>query len=270
MDSLQICIEANEEQQEILISELSELGSDGFQQMDKYLIAYFNEYGFNSYEVNEKLKNLKFNITSLPEQNWNSVWESNFHPVVINDFCAIRAHFHDPIHTVEHEIIITPKMSFGTGHHATTHMMIQQMKDLDFRNKSVLDFGTGTGILAILAEKLGASDITAIDNDEWSIINARENCVTNHSKIIKIIFSSQIPDENFDIILTNINRNIIFKYLELLRKTINKKGFILMSGLLTNDENEMVETCLKMNLLQVKRSERDNWISLTFKPVYPC
>ena len=179
----------------------------------------------------------------------------------------IRAQFHEPINTIEHDIIITPKMSFGTGHHATTYMMIQQMRDMDFKNKSVLDFGTGTGILAILAEKLGASNITAIDIDEWSITNAMENIEQNKSEKIKIKLSSQIPDQTFDIILANINRNIIFQNLEFLKKAICEKGYILMSGLLKTDENEMVETCLKMNLLLIKRYEQDNWISLLLRPL---
>ncbi|HEY6957173.1 MAG TPA: 50S ribosomal protein L11 methyltransferase, partial [Flavisolibacter sp.] len=161
MNSIQVSIAANEQQQEILISQLSDLGAEGFEQTDDYLLAYFNEYTFKSYEVNQLLKDHSFTLNTIKEQNWNEVWESNFQPVVVDSFCAIRAEFHDAINSVKHEIIITPKMSFGTGHHATTYMMIEQMRDFDFKNKSVFDFGTGTGILAILAEKLGAASITA-------------------------------------------------------------------------------------------------------------
>src|SRR4051812_38591796 len=123
MDSIQISIEAKEELQEILISELSDLGADGFEQTKENLIAYFNSNTFRSYDVNSFLKNYKFQINTIADQNWNEVWESNFEPIRVNEFCAIRAEFHEPATGVEHEIIITPKMSFGTGHHATTYMM---------------------------------------------------------------------------------------------------------------------------------------------------
>src|SRR5205085_7037613 len=137
-------------------------------------------------------------------------WEKNFERVIIDDFVAIRAPFHKPIQKVTHEIVITPKMSFGTGHHATTFMMIQQMQDVDFKNKKVLDFGTGTGILAILAEKLGATKITAIDNDEWSISNANENIKTNNCRNIQLLLSdSPMLSQKFDVILANINKSVI-------------------------------------------------------------
>jgi ribosomal protein L11 methyltransferase len=146
------------------------------------LLAYFNEEDFPSYDVQSLLNGYNFQSNTIPEQNWNEEWEQNFQPVVVDDFCAVRAHFHAPISTVKHEIIITPKMSFGTGHHATTYMMMQQMQNIDFNNKSVFDFGTGTGILAILAEKCGAKEIIAIDNDEWSYKNAEENLEMNSVK----------------------------------------------------------------------------------------
>ncbi len=123
---------------------------------------------------------LSFSKTIIEETNWNQVWESNFDPVIVDDFVAVRAHFHEPIKNVQHEIVITPKMSFGTGHHATTYMMMQQMRELDFAGKNVFDFGTGTGVLAILAEKLGAQKVIAIDNDDWSIENADENVKRNN------------------------------------------------------------------------------------------
>ena len=175
MNSIQITIQANDEQQEILISQLDELSANGFEQTEDSLIAYFSENNFESYEVNRLLHNYSFTMTTIKEQNWNQVWESNFQPVIVDDFCAIRADFHEPIQNMEHEIIITPKMSFGTGHHATTYMMIEQMAKIDFTGKTVFDFGTGTGILAILAEKLGAASVSAIDVDVWSIENAKEN-----------------------------------------------------------------------------------------------
>lgn len=264
MNSIQISIEANEEYQEILISQLSDLGAEGFEQTDKSLVAYFNEHSFKSYEVNELLKEDSFITNTIEEKNWNEVWESNFQPVVVDNFCAIRAEFHNPIETVEHEIIITPKMSFGTGHHATTYMMIGQMRDIDFTDKTVFDFGTGTGILAILAEKLGARQIHAIDVDEWSIENAKENIAKNNCSKISVNLSSQISHPKADVILANINRNVILEYLPQLQKNLSEKGYVLLSGLLIEDEQDIKNACIARQLKFIKMSERNNWISLLF------
>jgi ribosomal protein L11 methyltransferase len=264
MNSIQISIEAKEEQQEILISKLSDFGADGFEQTNDYLIAYFNENVFKSYEVNELLKGYVFTTKTIEEKNWNEEWESNFQPVVVDKFCAIRAEFHEPIEDVGHEIIITPKMSFGTGHHATTYMMLEQMKDINFNNKTVFDFGAGTGILSILAEKLNASKIDAIDVDEWSITNAKENIERNNCTNILVSLSSQIPDASYDIILANINRNVILNYLPQLGNNLKQNCLLLLSGLLTSDEEDIVEVCGIENLQLVKRTERNKWISLLF------
>jgi len=265
MGSIQINIEANEEQQDILISQLSDLGAEGFEQTDNDLIAYFNENLFKAYEINDLLQNYSFTSHILAEKNWNEEWESNFQPVIVNKFCAIRAEFHKPvINEVEHEIIITPKMSFGTGHHATTYMMVEQMQKIDFKNKTVFDFGTGTGILSILSEKLGASDIVAIDVDEWSFANAQENIEKNQCSKISVILSSQIPTEKFDVVLANINRNVILNYLPALNQSLKEKGCLLLSGLLAADEKDIHNACLKEKLNLVNLVERNTWISLLF------
>src|SRR5215216_2233510 len=190
MNHIQLSIQAKEEQQEILISELSELDAIGFEQTVEILLAYFDENNFESKEVHKVLSDFVFHLTSIAKRNWNEVWESNFQPVIVDDFCAVRADFHEPIKNVQHEIIITPKMSFGTGHHATTYMMIEQMRQINFSNKKVFDFGTGTGILAILSKKLLASSVTAIDIDEWSIKNAEENFAKNNVNDIMLYQSS--------------------------------------------------------------------------------
>ena len=264
MNSIQITIEANEEKQEILISELSDLGVQGFEQTENYLIAYFNENSFRSYELNDLLKNYSFTSQVIEDRNWNEEWESNFQPVIVNNFCAIRAEFHSPPGNVEHDIIITPKMSFGTGHHATTYMMIEQMSEIDFKNKTIFDFGTGTGILSILSEKLGASKIEAVDIDDWSIANARENIEKNRCSRISVTLSSQIPDEIFDIILANINRNILLTYIPRLCQSLRVDGYLLLSGLLTSDERDIMEACLNEKLKLVKIIERSTWISSLF------
>lgn len=262
MNSIQISIEANEEQQEILISQLSDLGVDGFEQTDDFLIAYFNEGTFKSYDINQLLKGLCFITKTIEEKNWNEEWESNFQPVIVDEYCAIRAEFHKPIKGVEHEIIITPKMSFGTGHHATTYMMIEQMREIDFTNKTVFDFGTGTGILSILAEKLGASRITATDIDGWSITNAKDNFETNQCFKISVNLSSQIPNGIFDVILANINRNVILSYLPQLANGLKENSILLLSGLLVRDEQDIVEALRKEKLKLLRQTERNNWISL--------
>lgn len=262
MNYIQISIGANEEQQEILISELSDLGAIGFEQTDAGLLAYFEENNFRSYEVNQFLQHSEFTITAIPKQNWNEMWEHNFQPVIVNDFCAIRADFHEPIQNVQHEIIITPKMSFGTGHHATTYMMIEQMREIDFTNKTVFDFGTGTGILAILAGKLGAATITAIDIDEWSIENARENFAINNVDNIQLYQLSVPPKNKFDIVLANINRNVLLQYVSDLVTILAPSGNLLLSGLLKEDEASIVDA---FNILELKNlREKDNWISLFF------
>lgn len=262
MASLQISIEANEEKQEVLISFLSDLGAEGFEQTDKDLIAYFNENNFNSYDINEVLKGYTYFTTIVKDQNWNAVWESNFSPVIVDDFCAVRAEFHDPIPIVEHEIIITPKMSFGTGHHATTYMMMQQMRDIEFTDKSVFDFGTGTGILAILAEMLGASEINAIDVDDWSIRNSLENIERNNCSKIQVSLSSNLPDKKFDVILANINKNVILTYLTQLNSILHAKSKILFSGLLVDDENDIMAACKSLDIQLEKKLTQSNWISL--------
>lgn len=264
MSSIQISIETNEEQQEILISQLSDLGAEGFEQTNSHLIVYFNENSFKSFEVNELLKPYPITINTMEEKNWNEEWESNFQPVIVDNFCAIRAEFHKPVNDVEYEIVITPKMSFGTGHHATTFMMIEQMQEINFQNKIVFDFGTGTGILAILAEKLGASKIEAIDVDDWSIANTKENIEKNGCSKILASLSSQIPALKFDIILANINRNVILSYLSELLESLNDNSYLLLSGLLESDKDDIVEACTVKKLRLVKHSERNSWISLLF------
>jgi len=264
MNSIQIIIVANEEQQEILISKLQDLGVEGFEQTGNSLIAYFNQNTFKSYDVNEVFKEYSFDTTIIEEQNWNEVWESNFQPVVVNNFCAIRAEFHQPILNVEYEIIITPKMSFGTGHHATTFMMIEQMSKIDFKNKNVFDFGTGTGVLAILAEKMGASYTTAIDADDWSIENADENFAANNCTKIQLYKSSVVPQDKFDIVLANINLNVLSHNMIYISEAINKSGVFLLSGILKSDEQFIVDSAMQNNFSLFKKLERSEWICLSF------
>jgi ribosomal protein L11 methyltransferase len=201
----------------------------------------------------------------IVETNWNKLWESNFEPVIVNDFCAIRADFHSAITNVQHEIIITPKMSFGTGHHATTYMMIEQMEMIDCKEKVFFDFGTGTGVLAILAEKSGAATVTAIDNDNWSINNAAENITRNDCTKINLYNSEKIPsDMLFDIILANINRNVILENLSLLYNQVKPDGILLLSGLLAEDEADITISATKLSLRKGTILHKNDWISIRF------
>lgn len=264
MNHIRIDIIANDYQQEELIALFDEYQATGFEQTDEKLIAYFAEENFQQQEIEKILEGYSFELKTVEEKNWNEEWERNFQPVIVDDFVAVRAHFHQPIQNVQYEIVITPKMSFGTGHHATTYMMMQQMRSLDLKDKTVFDFGTGTGILSILAEKLGASKLHAIDVDDWSIENAAENFERNGCTKIEVALSSQIPDEQFEIILANINRNVILDYMPQLVKALRKNAQVLFSGLLVTDENDIVTSAQTNGLSFVTKTERQGWISLLF------
>lgn len=265
MDYIQLSIELTEPDQDVVIALLSSQAAIGFEQSDTHLLAYFEEDSFQSYDVHEVLKKFRFAITTIKDKNWNAAWEESFQPVTVDHFCAVRAQFHKPILDVLHQIVITPKMSFGTGHHATTYMMMQQMQAMDFRNKNVLDFGTGTGILAILAEILGAGSVTAIDNDIWSFENVQENIRINNCNRIIALLTDVVPQEQmFDVILANITKNVLLQYMGILKSCIKPAGYIAMSGLLLADKNEITDTCSKQGMNLVKEISRDGWISLLF------
>ena len=260
-------ITSNEEIQEILISQLSEEGYDGFEQFDNKLIAIIKEDDFNEILLKEIIEpfNVSFNKKIIPQQNWNAVWESNFQPVIVENFVGIRAHFHSTIQNVQHEIIITPKMSFGTGHHATTYMMMQLMQTIDFNTKSVFDFGTGTGILAILAEKLKANSVLAVDYDDWCIENALENISNNNCKNISIEKKDTAEvNDVFDIVIANINKNIIQDNFEDLHLTSKKGSTILLSGLLVEDENDIIQLSQQKNWIHQKTINKNGWIAMQF------
>jgi len=251
--------------QEILIARLEDLGYDGFQQEDDHLDAYVQEEKFNAAELEELLSRWQLGFTwqGVPEKNWNEEWEKNFQPVIIGDFCAVRASFHAPVANVTHELVITPKMSFGTGHHATTYMMIKAMQHLDLAGKSVLDFGTGTGVLAILAERLGAGEVLAIDHDPWSIENAKENVKENQIQGVRVEQMDSIPDKPlFDSILANINKHVILKELPRMKQQLKKGGVILLSGLLHEDYEDVENEALKNDLPISERLSEGSWICL--------
>lgn len=252
-----------EEQNEILIALLANIGFEGFEEADQLLKAFIKETEFDELQLEAITEGLQLSYTldSVEQQNWNAVWEGSFEPVVINNFAAIRAHFHLPVKNVQHEIIITPKMSFGTGHHATTYLMMEQMSQINFAGKSVLDFGTGTGVLAILAEKMGAAEIVGIDNDDWSIENAEENLMRNQVTHIQIKKAEElIAGKKYDIILANINLNVITANMTELAASCATDATILLSGFL-NTDIEQIKTSLEQNNLIFRSFTRQkDWI----------
>lgn len=253
---------------EILIAELAELGYDGFLEENDQLTTYIDRTLFNEDQITHFAHKfgVRFMLGSIEEQNWNAAWEKSFEPVVIEDKLAIRASFHQSsLPSVQREIVITPKMSFGTGHHATTYLMVKQMLELSFSNKKVLDFGTGTGILAILAEMQGASTVLGIDNDEWSMDNARENVAANHCHKIQLELMDTLPNgQTFDVILANINRHILLEHASSLVLALEPGGSLLLSGILTEDR-EVIVSCFGKYLGEPIQEETErNWMMIRF------
>ncbi len=247
---------------------LQNFGFDGFEQTADSLIANGYKESLDEAGVDHYLTEAEtiFSKSILEEENWNKMWESDFHPIIIDDFCAVRADFHPPISNVKYEVIITPKMSFGTGHHATTWMMMKAMEAIDCTGKSVIDFGAGTGILAILAEKMGAQRIIAIDYDDWCIDNGNENIVANNTQRVEMIKADN-PDAapQSDIILANINKHIILDNFQSLKRLLNTDGLLLISGILNDDEKDIVTMAHIVGLKVVTIIQRNDWLCIGFQ-----
>lgn len=252
-----------------LVSILGDYDFDGYEETSESLKAYVPEGKVTGEKVRKILadnefQHIEFTTQPLEDKNWNEEWEKNFEPVVVAGKVAIRAPFHSPFQT-EHEIIIEPKMSFGTGHHATTASVIHLMLKEDFNGKTVLDFGSGTGVLAILAEKLKAVKVTAIDNEEWAYHNCIENMERNNCVKITAVKGDDtfVFSQQFDIILANINRNVILKNLGNWSRLLSADGVLIVSGILTNDENDIIAEAAKQKL-KVKDKVRENgWVAIS-------
>jgi ribosomal protein L11 methyltransferase len=255
------------EEAERIIAELSEISFYAFEEEKDLLMAYIKEEDFDEEKLKEILPdNANYIKNIIEEENWNKQWESGIQPVVINDFVAVRPSFHEPVENVKYDLIITPKMSFGTGHHATTFLMIELMEKIDFKNKTVLDFGTGTGVLAILAEKLGASKVIAIDNDEWSIANSAENIQANNCKHILIEQKQEVDGlGSFDIIMANINLNVLSNAAASISALLNQGAYLLVSGFLKKDELKITGFFEEKNIVKRKALQRGDWIAVCFK-----
>jgi ribosomal protein L11 methyltransferase len=262
---------ANEEQRAVLIAQMSTMEAfTGFEEAeDEQLIAYAAENSVDETVLQEiaSLANVQYVVEEEPEQNWNATWESNFEPVLLPGFCSVRAAFHPKVEGIPYEILITPKMSFGTGHHATTKLMMLHMQALDLKGKQILDYGTGTGILAILAEMLGAASVYAIDIDEWSFENAVENVKNNDCTKVAVDLGDigLITGKQYDIILANINRHILLDSMQILSDSLNADGTLILSGILKEQDTDIIlESANANGLKAVSFMDERGWAAISF------
>jgi ribosomal protein L11 methyltransferase len=259
---------------EILYAELGDKGFDAFEDEVDGVKAYIKQEQFTE----SLLKDLTISgiegqkvdvcITTIANQNWNALWESNFDPIVINSNCIIRAPFH-AVPKVGYDLIISPKMSFGTGHHETTFLMSKELFSLDLKSVELLDMGSGTGVLAILAEKLGAKNIKAIDIEEGAYINTIDNCKLNNTKniIVEKGDSKLLDDSLFQVILANINKNILLQDISVYSNSLKIGGKLLLSGFFTTDVDELRNVASDNGLKFVKLEEKNNWAMLMLEKI---
>lgn len=265
-------VEPREPGTEILIAELGYAGFESFVETEEGVTAYIQKDDWNENILGdiEILKSEEFKIsfqTSEIEQvNWNLEWEKNFDPIEVDSICTVRAPFH-PKRNLDYEIVIEPKMSFGTGHHETTFMMLQFVLENNFNGKSVLDMGCGTAVLAILAEMRGATKIDAIDIDEWCFENSEENIQRNNCKNISVKLGGAdlLLGMKYDIIIANINRNILLNDMKSYRDCLNPNGELYLSGFYNEDLPIITETCNKLGLDFVENKEKNRWVAAKFK-----
>ncbi|MCA0366001.1 MAG: 50S ribosomal protein L11 methyltransferase [Bacteroidetes bacterium] len=273
MQYFELDLKIEPEYSEILVAELAEIGFDSFLDSPDGIVAYVTEDLFDDRAIKNLLENyasrtpLSYSIKAIEKQNWNKEWESAFSPIEVSDKIYVRATFHEPAPaTFPYEIIITPKMSFGTGHHETTSQVLELQMDIDHKGKSVLDVGTGTGILAILASKLGAEKIHAFDIDEWSVENTIENISLNNTPEITVN-QGTIADqkiEQYDILIANINRNILLDEIPQYVKFMKNGASLLLSGFYEHDVPEIESKCNEQGLKKLKQISKNNWAAVVF------
>lgn len=264
--ALTVYLEPSPESESVLAF-LADSGFDGMEELSDRLVAYRIDDDWDRNAVNEFLsgRGLTYSYERLDKTNWNQLWESNFEPVQVDDFVGMRANFHPPFLQVQHELIITPKMSFGTGHHATTRLMIQAMRNQVAPGSAVLDFGTGTGVLAILAQKMGAGRVVGIDIEDWSVENAIENAEENGTLGIAFHCSDRIIDPGpFDLVLANINRNILLDHLSAMQQVLAPAGTLILSGIVVEDLPVMEQAAGQVGLHRTEWAEEKGWISVQF------
>ena len=257
---------------EILIAELGYAGFESFVETENGVTAYIQkeEWKESMLEDIQILASEEFTISfessEIEQVNWNAEWEKNFDPIEVDGKCVVRAPFHSET-KVPYEIVIEPKMSFGTGHHETTYMMLQHILENDFKGKTVLDMGCGTAVLAILAEMRGAATLDAIDIDEWCVENSEENIQRNDCKNITVRLgdASLLAGKSYEVIIANINRNILLNDMSVYRDCLSKEGELYLSGFYSEDLNIIKDCCNKLGFTFVDKKERNNWIAAKFR-----
>jgi ribosomal protein L11 methyltransferase len=274
LDFIEIKFSCTQELGEMLMAELSFIGFDTFEETDLGINAYIDQDKFDEALVLEIANRysatgeIKFEKNVIEKKNWNEEWEKNYDPIIIQDKCLVRASFHHIDKKYPFEIIIDPKMSFGTGHHETTSQVIEHQLEIDHAGKSVLDVGCGTGILAIMAHKLGAGHIEACDIDPWCIENSQENFEKNGAQEVEVRLGT-LKESNikgiFDIVIANINRNVLVEEIPLYVDYIKNNGFLLLSGFYNEDVNDLENLCNKCGLKLKKQTSKNKWAALTFK-----
>lgn len=273
MDYLEFKIGCQEEFREILIAELADIGFDSFLETESGIDAYILESEFNRSAFNQIIETyqdsaqLLVNEAKMPKVNWNEEWEKNYDPIAVDNLVYVRASFHKPKEGFLHEIVINPKMSFGTGHHATTYQMLRHQFEVDHKNKRVLDVGSGTGILAIMAHLLGAKEVEAFDIDEWSVENGNENFDLNGlgTRMGMGTIRQIKPSGSFDLVLANINKNVLLDEMKIYSDLLVNGGYLLLSGFYTQDIEDLVQEALPLGLYLINSSDRENWAALILK-----
>jgi ribosomal protein L11 methyltransferase len=260
-------------EREILLAKLSLIGFDGFVESDRLIQAYVKKEEFSGSLFNHLIDDLskdgmhlQYRFHELVDQNWNEEWEKKFSPVIIKGKVLVRAPFHDAGGDLPCTLVIEPKMSFGTGHHHTTRLMIEAMMNYDLKGKRVLDMGCGTGILGIYASSKGAERVLGVDVDQWAYTNALENAERNKARAMEVRLGDVgiLGQEQFDMILANITRNILVRDIQEYTDHLCGGGVLIVSGILAEDVQYVLNAAYRSRLDHRSTSERSNWISLSF------
>lgn len=262
---------ASEAANDILAAQLAEIGFESFVEQPEGISAYAPINEFSVDKINSLIDdfildvNINFSFKEMEDKNWNEEWENNFfRPIVFEDKCIVHSSFHKPEGEFEYKIMIDPKMAFGTGHHQTTGLILKEMLNMDFKDKTVLDMGCGTAVLAILASMKGSGDVVAIDIDEWAYNNAIENVSLNNINNVKVEMGGAelLGNQSFDIIIANINRNILLRDIPHYEKVLNPDGILMLSGFYEEDIPALQEVCINHKIKLKKSARQDKWATM--------
>ncbi|MDB4447652.1 50S ribosomal protein L11 methyltransferase [Roseivirga sp.] len=276
MDFIQINVHCDPPFRDILTAEMGYLAYDSFVETEVGFEAYISEDKFSHpglqslFNDYRKQTRIWYELKKIPKVNWNEEWEKNYDPILVDDKIYVRATFHEAKPTYPYEIIITPKMSFGTGHHETTHQLLALQLEVDHKEKKVLDVGSGTGILAIMAAKLGASSVAATDIDDWCVENSLENFALNAVEpafVEKGVIRTLGLKDQYDIIIANINTNVLLDEIAVYATLLVDQGYLFLSGFYETDWPQILEMTTKHNLKEVKHTTRKNWVGLILQKV---